>query len=57
MNALSLSLLIFVLILGGIFLGALLRKMLPENHLSKEAQECGEVSAWSRPWRPLCSVF
>ena len=39
MNALSLSLLIFVLILGGIFLGALLRKMLPENHLSKEAQD------------------
>jgi hypothetical protein len=38
-NALSLSLLIFVLILGGIFLGALLRKMLPENHLSKEAQD------------------
>lgn len=39
MNALSLSLLIFLLILGGIFLGALLRKMLPENHLSKEAQD------------------
>lgn len=39
MSALYLSLSIFILIIGGIFLGALLRAMLPEHHLSKEAQD------------------
>ena len=38
-SALYLSLLIFILIICGIFLGALLRKMLPEHHLSKDAQD------------------
>jgi len=39
MSALALSCLIFVLTLGGIFLGALLRRALPKDHLSKESQD------------------
>jgi len=39
MSALALSCLIFVLTLGGIFLGALLRRALPEHHLTKGSQE------------------
>jgi hypothetical protein len=39
MNALGLSCSIFVLTLGGIFLGTLLRRALPEHHLSKESQD------------------
>jgi hypothetical protein len=39
MSALALSLLIFVLIIGGIFLGVLLRRALPKHHLSKDAQD------------------
>src|SRR5215467_13082801 len=39
MGALALSCLIFVLTLGGIFLGALLRRALPEHHLSKDSQD------------------
>jgi hypothetical protein len=39
MSALALSLLIFVLTLGGIFLGALLRRALPKHHLSKDSQD------------------
>ena len=39
MSALALSCLIFVLTLGGIFLGALLRRALPEHHLSKDSQD------------------
>ncbi len=39
MSALALSCLIFVLTLGGIFLGTLLRRALPEHHLSKESQD------------------
>ena len=39
MSALALSFLIFVLTLGGIFLGALLRRALPEHHLSKDSQD------------------
>jgi hypothetical protein len=38
MNALLLSGVIFVLILGGIFLGSLLRWSLPKHHLSEDAQ-------------------
>jgi hypothetical protein len=38
-SALALSVLIFMLILGGVCLGAMLRRVLPENHLSKEAQD------------------
>src|SRR5690242_19023867 len=39
MNALALSCLIFVLTLGGILLGALLRRALPEHHLSENSQD------------------
>jgi hypothetical protein len=39
MSALALSCLIFVLTLGGIFLGALLRRVLPEHHLSEDSQD------------------
>jgi hypothetical protein len=39
MNALALSCLIFVLTLGGIFLGVLLRRALPRHHLDKESQD------------------
>src|SRR5262249_53309774 len=39
MSALALSCLIFVLTLGGIFLGTLLRRALPEHHLSKDSQD------------------
>src|SRR3974377_1494673 len=39
MSALALSCLIFVLTLGGFFLGALLRRALPEHHLSKDSQD------------------
>jgi hypothetical protein len=38
-SALALSCLIFVLTLGGILLGALLRRALPEHHLGKESQD------------------
>jgi hypothetical protein len=33
------SIVIFILTLGGIFLGVALRRMLPEHHLSKESQD------------------
>jgi len=39
MSALALSCLIFVLTLGGILLGSLLRRALPEHHLSKDSQD------------------
>src|SRR5215469_2522534 len=39
MSALGIVFLIFVLTLGGIFLGALLRRVLPEHHLSKDSQD------------------
>ncbi len=39
MSALTLSFLIFVLIAGGIALGTVLRRALPQHHLSKEAQD------------------
>ena len=39
MSALALSGLIFVLTLGGILLGTLLRRTLPEHHLSKDSQD------------------
>lgn len=38
MSALALSGIIFVLTLGGIFLGTLLRQSLPKHHLSEDAQ-------------------
>ena len=39
MSALALSCLIFVLTLGGILLGTLLRRALPEHHLSEDSQD------------------
>jgi hypothetical protein len=39
MSALALSCLIFVLTLGGIFFGTLLRRALPKHHLSKDSQD------------------
>jgi hypothetical protein len=39
MSALALSRLIFVLTLGGILLGTLLRRALPEHHLSENSQD------------------
>ena len=39
MNALILSATIFVLMLGGIIVGALLRSALPRHHLSKDSQD------------------
>jgi len=39
MSALALSCLIFVLTLGGILLGTLLRRALPEHHLSENSQD------------------
>jgi hypothetical protein len=39
MSALTLSSIIFVLTLGGIFLGTLLRRTLPEHHLNEQARD------------------
>jgi len=39
MSALAVSCLIFVLTLGGILVGALLRRTLPKHHLSKDSQD------------------
>lgn len=39
MSALTLSCIIFAVVLGGVFLGALLRNTLPEHHLSKDSQD------------------
>jgi hypothetical protein len=39
MSALALSGIIFVLTLGGIVLGSLLRRTLPKHHLSEDAQD------------------
>jgi hypothetical protein len=39
MSALALSCLIFVLTLGGILLGTVLRRALPEHHLSTDSQD------------------
>jgi hypothetical protein len=39
MSALVLSAIIFMLVLGGILLGALLRRTLPKHHLNKESQD------------------
>jgi hypothetical protein len=39
MSPLALSGMIFVLMLGGIVLGSLLRNALPQHHLSKDSQD------------------
>lgn len=45
LSPLALSCLIFVLTLGGIFLGVLLRQTLPKHHLSKDAQDVVRLGA------------
>jgi hypothetical protein len=39
MNALTLSAIIFVLSVGGIFLGTLLRRTSPDHHLDEHAKD------------------
>ncbi|MFZ0986034.1 MAG: hypothetical protein WAN64_22410, partial [Pseudolabrys sp.] len=45
MSPLALSCVIFLLVLGGIFTGTALRRILPENHLSKETQDVVRLGA------------
>ena len=45
MSPLALSGTIFALLLAGIFVGALLRKALPQTHLSKDTQDVVRVGA------------
>ena len=45
MSPLALSCVIFVLVIAGIFLGALLRRALPEHHLSKDSQDIVRLGA------------
>jgi hypothetical protein len=45
MSALALSSLIFLLVLGGIFAGTALRRVLPETHLSKDTQDVVRLGA------------
>ena len=39
MSALAVSLIVLVIILGGAFVGAFLRKTLPKQHLADEAKD------------------
>ena len=39
MSSVTLSAIIFVLVLGGVFIGSGLRRMLPHHHLSKDSQD------------------
>ena len=45
MSPLALSCLIFLLVIGGILLGTLLRRALPGNHLSKDSQDIVRLGA------------
>ena len=45
MSPLALSCVIFLLVLGGIFIGTAFRRALPENHLSKETQDVVRLGA------------
>jgi hypothetical protein len=45
MSPLALSCIIFILIIGGIFLGTLLRSALPGHHLSKDSQDIIRLGA------------
>jgi hypothetical protein len=45
MSALTLSGIIFVLTLGGIFLGTLLRRALPKHHLNSHAKDAVRLGA------------
>src|SRR5262249_4463028 len=45
MTPFLLSCLIFLLVLGGIFVGTALRRILPDHHLSKETQDVVRLGA------------
>ena len=45
MSPLALSCVIFLLVLGGIFIGTAFRRALPEHHLSKETQDVVHLRA------------
>src|SRR5262249_28398990 len=45
MSALAISCVIFLLVLGGIFIGTAIRRALPEKHLSKETQDVVRLGA------------
>lgn len=45
MSPLALSCVIFLLVLGGIFIGSAFRRALPEHHLSKETQDVVRLGA------------
>jgi len=45
MSPLALSCVIFLLVLGGIFIGTAFRRALPQNHLSKETQDVVRLGA------------
>jgi hypothetical protein len=45
MSALALSCVIFLLVLGGIFIGTAFRRALPKNHLSKETHDVVRLGA------------
>ena len=45
MSPLALSCVIFLLVLGGIFFGAIFRRVLPGHHLSKESQDVVRLGA------------
>src|SRR5512136_121976 len=45
MSPLALSCVIFFLVLGGIFFGAIFRRVLPGHHLSKESQDVVRLGA------------
>src|SRR5512144_1794359 len=45
MSPLALSCVIFLLVLGGIFIGTAFRRALPKNHLSKETQDVVRLGA------------
>jgi uncharacterized membrane protein len=45
MSALAVSAIIFLSTLGGIFLGALLRRMLPKHHLNEHAKDVVRLGA------------
>src|SRR5271169_2990513 len=45
MNSLALSCVTFALIVGGILVGSLLRRALPQHHLSKDSQDVVRLGA------------
>ena len=58
MSPLLLSLITFVIVMGGACLGAVLRNTLPGHHLVDDAKElCATLAqALSARWQPSCSA-